>query len=484
MAIFPMQKQQPREQDESEKWERSIAGNVGGAAGWAAGFAASGKLAHRVEGKVRRKTAARVARVLRTDKLPQAINRNPLGSSLGNYGNSVARAQARGIGRVAGIAAAGAVRGTAAMTGGILGDAAGDLAAGNRRSLRQDGTTTAETRKMSMMGAGLGAALGMGAQLAIEGRRGLRYRARRKLAAGIAAGAGGGFAGERLGDIQSSRIASDPQLQRLGKSSTQLSDAQIQQRRDAARARWAGHTPAGEGQAGERPRKPWTGERLGVGRGMKVQASSTLAPVWRSNYDGAEWGYSATGPEKDGATRIYSRFDRKPQIPPGMSEAEYVKLGQWAVGRSRELKDAIIAEGIAGDRKKKRYPTIPADKIEDRRAISDAFNHARELALHDVGLWRVRDFSMTPEAKAKLAGMEPFIWRARRQLSNPIREERKETWAATRAQHGMEFTDGRTYRHGTKGGRQQGDKKKRFERHSVLVKRWAGALCQAPGETP
>jgi hypothetical protein len=105
-----------------------------------------------------------------------------------------------------------------------------------------------------------------------------------------------------------------------------------------------------------------------------------------------------------------------------------------------------------------------------------AFNHARTLALHDVGLVRVPNFSMTDEAKAKLAGMEPFMWRARRQMTNALRDQHGAHWAKARQQFGDAFADGRTHRFDTAGGVKAGDPKKRFERHSTMVKRWGEAV--------
>lgn len=250
-----------------------------------------------------------------------------------------------------------------------------------------------------------------------------------------------------------------------------LSDAEHKQRVEAARARWAKAGPAGAGDAQPAPR-PWTGQRLGLGRDMKVQASSVLAPAWRHNYDGREWG-SATPPDQAGG-RMYETLSRRPQVPDGMSQQDFVALGRWAASTTRDMRDRIVAEGLDGDRARKRRGTIPESKRGDQEAIKMAFNHARMLALHDVGLIRISDFKLTPEAKDKLKGLEPFMWRARRQMSNPLREQHAETWAAIRRQYGQAFDDGRTHRVATRGNA-AGELKRRFERHSTMVKAAAGA---------
>ncbi|RVT96228.1 hypothetical protein EOD42_14030 [Rhodovarius crocodyli] len=259
-----------------------------------------------------------------------------------------------------------------------------------------------------------------------------------------------------------------------------LSDAERNQRVEAARARWANASTRGDGEAA--PKKPWSGERLGLARGMKVQASTTLAPTWRHNYDGSEWGHDAP-PAQDGG-RMYQALSRRPQVPDGMKTEDFVALGRWASATSRDMRDRIVAEGVDGDRARKKLSTIPASRRNDAEAIKMAFNHARMLALHDIGLIRVKDFKLTPEAKEKLQGLEPFMWRARRQISNPLREQHAETWASIRRQYGEAFADGRTHRVATRGAA-AGETKRRFERHSTLVKEapadwWAGSGLIVP----
>ncbi len=267
-----------------------------------------------------------------------------------------------------------------------------------------------------------------------------------------------------------------------------LSAAEHQQRVDAAKARWAGYAgatqPRRAAQATEEPSKPgWTGERLGVARGIKVQASTTIAPTWKHNYDGREWGYGADGPPQDQGGRVYAALERKPLVPKEMTADQFVTFGRQVMDTTRSMRDAIIKEGLTGDRglstggkdKKRAKATIPESRQGDTEAHRMAFNHARTLALHDVGLIRVPSFSLSGEAKEKLAGLEPFMWRARRQITNRLRDQHPEHWAASRRQFGDEFQDRRTYVRSTRGGIQAGERKRKFERHSTMVKRWSAA---------
>lgn len=253
----------------------------------------------------------------------------------------------------------------------------------------------------------------------------------------------------------------------------QLSDAEHQQRVNAAKARWANHAPAVNSVGGNvnSPaviRKPWTGQQLGLGRDVRVQAQGMLSPVWQHNYDGREWGFGREGAPKEAGGKTYLALDRKPQKPAAMSDADFIELGRWANATANERRADILDEGINGNRGRKTRPTVPEAKRGDAEALRLAFNHARMLAMNDVGLIRVDPgFRLAPEAKEKLQGMERFMWRARRQISNALRDGRGPAWAQIRAEHGDVFADGRLG--------QDGKPRRKFPYHSVMVKGAAGA---------
>lgn len=227
-------------------------------------------------------------------------------------------------------------------------------------------------------------------------------------------------------------------------------------------------------------KKPWTGQQLGLGRDVRVQAQSMMSPVWRHNYQGDEWGFGREGPKQEGGGKTYLVMNRKPQKPKGMSEAEFIDIGRRANALANARREDIIAEGLGqkliGEdgrdrlRNRKAQATIPEAKRGDKEAVRLAFNHARMLAMNDVGLVRVDpDFRLTPEAKEKLKGMERFMWRARRQISNTLRDDRSlaPVWSQIREEHGDLFRDGRLG--------PDGKPKRYFPYHAQMVKAWGQA---------
>lgn len=170
----------------------------------------------------------------------------------------------------------------------------------------------------------------------------------------------------------------------------------------------------------------------------------------------------------------FKRFVQRPQKPSTMSEAKYVEMGRWANERLRGMRDEIIERSIGRNDPggHKHALMIPRDADPKDPVIRAAFNHAKNLALHDVGLIHY-DFEMQPEHIEALTPYKAFIKHARRKMGDVLRSERPGEWAEFRREFGEEFDDGRTYAFDTRG-QKAGEKKKRFLRHQVLLKSESG----------
>jgi hypothetical protein len=186
-------------------------------------------------------------------------------------------------------------------------------------------------------------------------------------------------------------------------------------------------------------------------------------------------------PTSDGGR--FKKAEMRPQVPSTMTKDEYTELGGWAGQRTREVRDEHIKRSIGrkdpgGHRGGMLLPvgTDPKD-----RDVKLAFNVARNLAMHDVGLISY-DYRMTPETIQALQPHRTFIKHTRRYLGNILRSERPGVWAQFRQEFGTEFADGRTHKFDT-AGQKAGDKKKYFERHLNFLKSWqAGNLRKAFGK--
>jgi hypothetical protein len=179
-------------------------------------------------------------------------------------------------------------------------------------------------------------------------------------------------------------------------------------------------------------------------------------------------------------TGRFKEITRKPQIPSTMTQGEYVELARWSKDRLTQERDAQIERSIGrrdpgGHKNKIMIPVGTDPKDKDVRL---AFNVARDLAMHDVGLWAY-DHRMTPETIKALDPYKAYIKHTRRYLGDILRREKKGTWGVFRDEFGKEFADGRVRRFDTAGGNKAGEKKKAFARHMHFLKGvGAGALAK------
>lgn len=201
-------------------------------------------------------------------------------------------------------------------------------------------------------------------------------------------------------------------------------------------------------------------------RGAKVELPADLAPQLPTAGGGR-----------------FKMVDMRPQVPSTMTKDEYTELGAWAGQRTREVRDEHIKRSIG-----RKDPgghrggmLLPAGTDPKDRDVKLAYNMARNLAMHDVGLISY-DYRMTPETIQALQPHRTFIKHTRRYLGNILRSERPGVWAQFRREFGKEFADGRTHKFDT-AGQKAGEKKKYFERHLNFLKSWnAGALSKAFGK--
>jgi hypothetical protein len=169
---------------------------------------------------------------------------------------------------------------------------------------------------------------------------------------------------------------------------------------------------------------------------------------------------------------FYEWTSIKPQIPSGMSVDQYIALSRWAGDRTRSMRDEIITRSIGrrdpGGHKNRIL--LPIGTNPKDRNVRLAFNLARNLALHDVGLISY-DYKMKPDIIQALQPYKDFIKHARRRMANTLREEAEPgTWAPFRREFGTPFKDGRTYHADTRSGHKKGEPKKAFARHMHFLK--------------
>jgi hypothetical protein len=170
-----------------------------------------------------------------------------------------------------------------------------------------------------------------------------------------------------------------------------------------------------------------------------------------------------------GGTR-FKMMVQRPQVPSTMSQEQYIELARWAAQRTREERDEHIKRSIGrndpGGHKHKML--LPADANPKDPDIRFAFNVARNIAMHNVGLFHY-DYQMTPETIQAMQPYKAFIKHTARKLGDVLRSERPGVWAQFRREFGQEFKDGRTYKFDT-AGQVTGEKKKFFLRHEPAVK--------------
>lgn len=224
-----------------------------------------------------------------------------------------------------------------------------------------------------------------------------------------------------------------------GLAKRDLSDAEHQQRVAAGKASAAKRKSGGVG-----------GPRL-------------KQPSWyrQTRIDPNDPDFDGTGKAQDATTEggAYRHIEMRPQRPAAMADDEYHALARYAGETTRGIRDKVLTDG-----KNKRM--IPDGT--DPKTAKLAYEHARKLALHDVGLADMR-FRMTPETVEQLQPLHPFIWHARRAQANALRQGKPGAWAPFRQEFGKPFKDGRTYAFDG-AGHKAGDEKKRFYRHLQLVK--------------
>ena len=249
-------------------------------------------------------------------------------------------------------------------------------------------------------------------------------------------------------------------LAELGKADTatrQLSDKEREQRRAAAKARWAKY----RGQAATAGMAPVRiggdeGRQLPGGPGRRM--TSSLYGQYRAHKD-AE--FADVKPE--GGRAGFKTFGFQPQRPKGMSEESYTQLATAAGRTVKGLREQIAAK--AQERR-----LIPEGTTSrDYRA---ALSHAQRLALHDVGLGSY-DFRMEDEAKGRMKPLEPFIRYARRRTYSALRDEHKGTWQQFKAEFGQEFADRRVDL--------EGNVRRRFYPHMELVRSEPSDLLSSEG---
>lgn len=152
-------------------------------------------------------------------------------------------------------------------------------------------------------------------------------------------------------------------------------------------------------------------------------------------------------------------FKAAPQRPKGMSEEQYHDLARKAGAMTRALRDAILLRGQESG-------LIPQGA--DPRHVKLAFTHARNLALHDAGLFRY-DFGFAEDDKPALRQMVPFMRYARRRMINDLRAGFKGQWKQFKDEYGHEFADRRT-------DPRTGEVRRRFYPHMEYVKADGGEL--------
>ncbi|MCI0755002.1 hypothetical protein [Teichococcus vastitatis] len=235
-------------------------------------------------------------------------------------------------------------------------------------------------------------------------------------------------------------------IEALAKMGGTLTDKEREQRRAAAKARWAKH----RGEAATVGMKP-AGSAGTEGRqlpgGPAKRTVSSLYSQYRPHKDSE---FADVTPE--GGRAGFKQFGFKPQRPAAMSEEQYTSLAQAAGATVKGVREQIAAKA----QERKLVP--PGTTSRDYRA---ALSHAQRLALHDVGLGSY-DFRMEDDAKARLKPLEPFVRYARRRTLTALQEGHKGTWGQFKAEFGQEFADGRVDL--------KGNTRRRFYPHMELVR--------------
>ncbi|WP_157985990.1 hypothetical protein [Teichococcus vastitatis] len=235
-------------------------------------------------------------------------------------------------------------------------------------------------------------------------------------------------------------------IEALAKMGGTLTDKEREQRRAAAKARWAKH----RGEAATVGMKP-AGSSGTEGRqlpgGPAKRTVSSLYSQYRPHKDSE---FADVTPE--GGRAGFKQFGFKPQRPAAMSEEQYTSLAQAAGATVKGVREQIAVKA----QERKLVP--PGTTSRDYRA---ALSHAQRLALHDVGLGSY-DFRMEDDAKARLKPLEPFVRYARRRTLTALQEGHKGTWGQFKAEFGEEFADKRVDL--------KGNTRRRFYPHMELVR--------------
>jgi hypothetical protein len=235
----------------------------------------------------------------------------------------------------------------------------------------------------------------------------------------------------------------------------------------------------------EREQRRAAGKASAEARRKGVPGGPKFSPTRRSLYSqyvptkGDRAGWDAMpdvdqGGDAKEATGPFVRRDLKPQVPKTLGEDGYVELGRWASQATRDarpdLYERAAAKGLLPGEGKR-----AAEAKLDAKAVRLAYNHARNLAMHDVGLFRY-DFAQGDEAIEQLKPLIPFMRYTRDSLKNTLLSGRPGEWAQFRREFGKEHADGRVHAFDTRG-QKAGEKKRHFERRLNF-------LVNAEGKTP
>lgn len=179
-------------------------------------------------------------------------------------------------------------------------------------------------------------------------------------------------------------------------------------------------------------------------------------------------------------------LDRRPQVPDALGVEGWKVVGRWAWKRAKDVQKDVIAKATADK-------LIPPGT--DERDVRAAYSRARDVALHDVGLFNLAPFpanAMTAEGKKRLGPLLQFTVYARRRLNIELRngdatadDKRLHPglWAPFRRQFGKPFKgNGKVYAKDTRG-QKAGEEKRTFYRyeHHTLLKAWTGLISRFGG---
>lgn len=235
-----------------------------------------------------------------------------------------------------------------------------------------------------------------------------------------------------------------------------LSQAELEQRRAAGRA--SAEKRRGKGKyygkdTGEAPgvvQSAW-GQK-GSGRDKETRIKSVLGSHYRAHLDKE---FSDVVPESAGRGG-FKEFAFTPQRPSHMSDEDYNKVALRAGQVTKALKDPIIQGAVKAGK-------IPPGT--DPKTVNRAFAHARLLALHEVGLGKYH-FRMEDQTKETMKPLVPFIWYARRRLTQDpqgLRPQFKGQWKQFKDEYGEPFKDNRK-------DPRTGEVRRRFYPHMELLR--------------